>query len=196
MLILAYNWWTVALRAAIALAAGAIAFFAPRVSVDFLAILFGAYAAVDGLLALTSGVRRRPVHEPRALLVTLGLLSLLFAGVVALWPGAVTPRALLSVVSGLAILRGTVECIAAAALRRQLPDEWFLALAGGISIFFGVVMAVYPVHSIATARWLIGMYLAAYGAVLLGLSYRMRPHRHRRIEPLRIVHSAKGERAA
>src|SRR5712692_3815154 len=51
------HWWVVALRGLAAIVFGILAFIWPGVTLSVLVLLFGAYAIVDGVLALYTAVR-------------------------------------------------------------------------------------------------------------------------------------------
>ncbi|MGH2524196.1 MAG: DUF308 domain-containing protein, partial [Anaerolineales bacterium] len=55
---LARNWWMVVLRGVLAVLFGLLAFAWPGITMAVLVLLFGAYALVDGLFALITGLTR------------------------------------------------------------------------------------------------------------------------------------------
>ena len=50
------NWWIAALRGALAVLFGVVAFVLPGMTFEVLVLLFGAYAFIDGLLVLGFGL--------------------------------------------------------------------------------------------------------------------------------------------
>src|SRR2546430_17607892 len=64
MVILARNWWALALRGLAAILFGIAALVVPHIALAVLIAPFGAYAPVDGVFALVSAVRaaERPVR--------------------------------------------------------------------------------------------------------------------------------------
>src|SRR5688572_4697716 len=123
-------WWAVALRGALAVVFGVVAWIWPDITVRALVLLFGFYALVDGLLAL-------------ALLLVEGIAGIA-AGIVSfVWPG-ITALVLLYLIAAWAIATGVLEVVVAIWLRRELRGEWLLALVGVVSVLFGVFLVLRP----------------------------------------------------
>ena len=79
------HWWVVALRGLAAIIFGILAFIWPGMTLAVLILFFGAYAIIDGVLALYSAIRSRGEHVGGPLLE--GVLGI-GAGLVAFfWPG-------------------------------------------------------------------------------------------------------------
>jgi uncharacterized membrane protein HdeD (DUF308 family) len=64
--------------------------------------------------------------------------------------------------------------VGAIRLRRIIEKEWLLALAGVLSIIFGVLIAAQPRAGVLTLVWLIGIYAILFGGLEIGLSFRLR----------------------
>lgn len=168
---LSENWWTLALRGLVGVLFGLIVLFSPSLSLLVLVFVFGAYAVVDGVLAVVAGIRG--TAGSRWLLIVEGVVGVL-AGVVAFaWPG-ITALALLYLVAFWAIFGGIAEIASAIALRREIEGEWALVLGGALSIVFGLVLAVLPGVGILSLVWLVGIYAIFFGASLLVLAFRVR----------------------
>jgi len=170
--VLTRNWWALALRGIFAILFGLAAFVIPGITLAVLVALFGAYAVVDGVLAIVAGVRAAERHERWWSLVLKGLAGIV-AGVLAfIWP-ALTALALLYLIAGWAIVTGVLEIVAAVHLHRA-HGEWLLILNGVLSILFGLFAIVWPGAGVLTLLWMIGVYAIVFGAVLLVLAFRLR----------------------
>ena len=170
--VLTRNWWALALRGIFAILLGLAAFVLPGVTLAVLVALFGAYAVVDGVLAIIAGVRAAERHERWWSPVLKGLAGII-AGVLAfIWP-ALTVLALLYLIAGWAIVTGVLEIVAAVHLHRA-HGEWLLILNGVLSILFGLFVIVWPGAGVLTLVWMIGVYAIVFGAVLLVLAFRLR----------------------
>jgi uncharacterized membrane protein HdeD (DUF308 family) len=170
---LARNWWVVALRGLAAIIFGVLAIINPAMSLAALILFFGAYALADGVFTVIAALMRRR-NEPRwvALLVS-GILGILIGAFTFLMPG-VTALALLYIIAAWAVIRGVIEIAAAIQLRKVIRGEFWLALAGVLSIVFGVLLFVFPgAGALAVILW-IGVFALVLGIVLMALAFRLR----------------------
>jgi uncharacterized membrane protein HdeD (DUF308 family) len=136
--------------------------------------LFGAYALVDGVLALVRGFRRDGSGGgPDWWRVVIGIVGIV-AGVIAFVVPGITAYALLLVIAAWAIVSGVMEVAAAYQLRDVIRREWLLALDGVLSIVFGMALFLFPGAGALAVVWLIGAFAIASGAILLMLAFRLR----------------------
>jgi len=66
--------------------------------------------------------------------------------------------------------------VAAVQLRRVVPGEFWLILAGGVSVLLGLGLFAHPGAGIVAGAFLIGIYALAFGVALIGLALRLRRH--------------------
>lgn len=167
------NWWLVALRGALAIVFGILAFIWPGLTLFVLVVLFGAYAIVDGVFAFVSAYRASKNRDTAWPFLLEGILGVI-AGIVAfLWPN-ITAVALLYVIAAWALITGAVELYAAVKLRRELESEWWLALSGVASVIFGLLLIFFPGPGALAVVWLIAAYAIIFGVLLLALAIRLR----------------------
>jgi uncharacterized membrane protein HdeD (DUF308 family) len=171
---LARNWKLLALRGLCAIIFGILAFVWPGVTLGVLVLLYGAYALIDGVLAIVAALSKRQESGlPWWALLLEGLLGI-GAGIVAfVWPG-ITALFLLFLIAGWAIVTGVFEIIAAIRLRKEIEGELWLALSGALSIIFGLLLIVRPGAGALTVVWLIGAYAIFFGIFLLALAFRLK----------------------
>ena len=170
---LARNWWVVALRGLAAILFGLLTILNPAISLAALILLFGAYALADGVFGVIAAITSRR-NEPRwvGLLIS-GILGILIGAFTFLMPG-VTALVLLYTIAAWAVIRGVIEIAAAIQLRRVIQGEYWLILAGALSIAFGVLLFVYPgAGALAVVLW-IGVFALVLGIVLMALAFRLR----------------------
>lgn len=173
LVVFAGNWWVLAIRGLIALLFGVVAFLRPGVALTVLALLFAAYALLDGILSLLAAYWRASRHDRWWMLAFEGLAGIVVALVTAAWP-AITVLALLYLMAAWAVVTGLLEVSAAVRLRRYLEGEWLLAVAGAASIVFGLVLVVAPIAGQIVLAWWIGGYALFFGVTMLVLAARLR----------------------
>jgi uncharacterized membrane protein HdeD (DUF308 family) len=168
---LARNWWAVGLRSGLAVVFVITALLLPRPTLGALLFTFAVYLAADGAMAIVAGVRAMRRGELWQTLIFEGAVNLSVAGVVLIWP-AMAAVAFIRLTSAWAIVTGAL--LLAAARRLSLSHgRWLLALAGAVSVVWGVLAATVGPSAESTpetmALWLIG-YALAFAAMLLALT--------------------------
>jgi uncharacterized membrane protein HdeD (DUF308 family) len=170
---LARNWWVVALRGVLAILFGVMAFIWPGMTVAVLVLLFGAYALVDGVFAVIASFREHGGNQNRWALLLEGIAGIIAGVLTFIWPG-ITAIVLLYLIAAWAIVTGIFEIITAIRLRNEMTGEFWLVLAGILSVLFGVVIAIFPGAGALTVVWLIALYSIIFGVALIGLAFRLR----------------------
>ena len=120
------KWWLLALRGMVAVLFGLAALVWPGATLTALVLLFGAYALVDGLLALIVSRLDRHEFDHGWVLLLKGLAGIATGVLTYLWP-RVTAQALVYLIAAWAILTGAFEVVAAVDLREVVEGERQLA---------------------------------------------------------------------
>jgi uncharacterized membrane protein HdeD (DUF308 family) len=169
---LARNWGWIALRGVLAIVFGVIALVQPQSAFAALVLLFGAYAFADGVFALVALFRGAGGN--RFWVLALEAVVGIGIGVLTITRPAQTALVLLYYVGIWAILTGILEIVAAVRLRKEITGEFWLGLAGVLSIAFGVLLFVQPDSAALALTIWIGIYAIIFGVVLLMLAFRLR----------------------
>jgi len=167
------EWGWIALRGLCALILGLLALVLPGATLAVLVLLWGAYALVDGVLALVTGVRIREHGKPLWPLILVGLVGIAAGIATFFWPG-LTALTLIFIIGSWAIAIGVFQIIAAIRLRKQIQGEWLHALSGLLSVVFGLVVVLRPGAGAIALTWLIGWFAICFGVMLLVLAFRLR----------------------
>ena len=170
--VLVRNWWALALRGVAAIVFGLAAFILPGITLAVLIALFGAYALIDGVLAIVAGVRAAEHHERYGSLLLRGACGIA-AGIIAFLAPAITAVVLTLLIGAWAIITGVLEIVAAVHLHRA-QGEWLLIVNGGLSVLFGSLVFVLPLLGMLTLIWSFGFYAIFFGALMLTLAFRLR----------------------
>jgi len=169
---LARNWGWVALRGAVAIVFGVVALLQPQAAFSALVILFGAYAFADGVFALIALFRGAGKERfwPLLLEAVVGI----GIGVLTVLRPAQTALVLLYYIGAWAILTGILEIVAAVRLRKEISGEFWLGLAGVLSIAFGVLLYAKPEPAALALTIWIGAYAIVFGVFLFMLAFRLK----------------------
>ena len=166
-------WWTFILRGLLAIAFGVLAFVAPVWGVAILVALFGAWALIDGVTNIWTGIRTRNVDRNWWLAILEGLVSVAVGLIAFALPGFAA-EVLVLLIGVWAIVTGVFQIWAAIRLRDRIRGEFWLGLAGVASILFGVILLVFPVQGALALVWLIGSGAIAIGVFLTCISVSVR----------------------
>ena len=167
------SWWALVLRGIAAILFGVLAFMWPGITLTVLVFLFGAYALVDGVFSIVAGIKSHGEYKRWWLLLIEGCLSFA-AGVFAFVVPAMTALILLILIASWAIVTGIFEIAAAIQLRKHITGEWMLALSGVLSVLFGALLLYNPAGGALAVVWLIGLYSALFGILLLVFGIKLR----------------------
>lgn len=172
-ILLADNWWSLAVRGLIAVTIGAVTLALPAVTLEILSVLFGGYVLADGVINITGAWRASKASERWGAFLVEGLTGLVIAAVTFARPW-VTAADLVYVVAAWAILTGLLEIASAMRMREYIAREWLLALTGALSLLFGVGLLAASSLGTRGLATSIGIYAVVFGALMIALGFRIR----------------------
>jgi uncharacterized membrane protein HdeD (DUF308 family) len=171
---LAKKWWLVLLRGIVSVLFGIVAFIWPGLTLFTLVLFYGAFALVDGVIALASAFGKERA-APTWWLILVGIAGIGAGVITFLWPG-LTAIVLVIFIGAWALVHGIFEIIGAIRLRKEIDNEWWLILAGIVSVLFGLLVLAAPGAGALGLIWAIAAYAIIFGILLIGLSLRLRKH--------------------
>lgn len=154
---------------------GLLAVVWPGITLAVLVGIFAMYAMLDGVTNLVLGLTRTPTHGRSWAQAVQGVVGIAAGVLTFIWP-VVTAFALVLFIGAWAVVTGIFEIAAAIRLRRIITGEWLLALSGVMSVLFGVLVLLFPGAGAVGIAWVLGVYAAAAGFVLITLGVRLRSH--------------------
>lgn len=169
---LARNWGLILLRGALAILFGVLAFIWPGITLFTLVIMYGAFAFVDGVLALVAAIRGG-TPAPRWWLALVGLFGIA-AGVLTLFWPQITALVLLLFIAAWAIVTGIFQIIGAIRLRHEIEGEWLLIASGVLSVVFGLLLVAWPGAGALAMILVIGSFAIMYGILMIGFALKLR----------------------
>ncbi len=169
-------WPVMALRGVLAILFGIAALAWPGITVFALALLFAAWALLDGGSLMVSAFRQgraRADWQDWVPSLLAGLLGITAAVVTVLWP-AITVLALTILAAVLLIGVGIVEIVLAVQLRKLIRGEIFMILAGLVSVLAGALILIWPLSGALALTLMLGGYALVSGVLLLVVAWRLR----------------------
>jgi uncharacterized membrane protein HdeD (DUF308 family) len=170
---LSSHWWLFLIRGILAVALGILMGAFPGAAVFTLAIFFGAYAFVDGIVAIATAIRMNHADYnwlwlllEGVLGVLVGVITFFFPAFVALW--------LVFLFGAWAVLTGIFAIVTAIRIRQAIANEILMILFGAISIVAGIAIYVFPLYGVFALAWTIGIYAILAGIFMIGLAFRLR----------------------
>lgn len=161
------------IRGIAALIFGLIALLDARIALLALVYIFGAYLLINGIAAVFIAIQERRTKFHWVALLLEGLASIVIGIIAFVLPG-LTALTLLYLIAIWAIITGVMEIAAAFILGISIGRGWLLALAGLISIIFGIILFVHPGSGILAILWLLGIYAVIFGILLIIRAFQSR----------------------
>ncbi|HEX7048765.1 MAG TPA: HdeD family acid-resistance protein [Longimicrobiales bacterium] len=167
------NWGTLVLEGLVAILFGIIFLAVPFASLLALTYVFGAFAIVDGVLALVSMFSPERSGSRWALAIY-GIAGIII-GILAFVVPRITIMAFVYLLAAWAFIIGILRIISAIALRREIRGEWVQILAGIVAVAFGLYLLFAPSRLIALVL-AIGVYAIIKGVLLVISGIQLRHH--------------------
>lgn len=175
-------WWVLLLRGIAAILFALLLLLAPGLTlvggIFSFVILFAIYALVDGISTIAGAVMHR--EGQWGLLLIWGIISVI-AGLVALANplflfafGVFTLRIMIFIVAFWSIFGGVMELYSAWQLRKDIDNEWLLALNGVFSVLFGIILLLRPFTGIGVLIFITAFYLLLTGVMQIALGFKVR----------------------
>jgi len=162
-----------AMRGAVAFVFGVTVLLWQDPSAAVVAVAFGAFALVDGLVLGAVAIVGRDVLEQWWVVLVEGVVGVAVGLVALAWPG-IGGLSLLSLLAAWAIVTGVFEIEAGVRLRRLAGSDASLFLAGGLSLLVGIALIAVPKDDPLEITWAIGLFGVVFGGVLLVAAGRLR----------------------
>ena len=151
---------------------GVIALVWPKLTLSALVLVFGVFAVISGITAVVAALRSTEIPG-WGLLLFQGILGILAGAIALVFPG-ITALAFLYLLAAWAIITGILEVIAPLSYPMSTGRAVLMALAGVVSIVFGILIAAQPAAGLLAVVWVIGVYAIVYGIMYVVLYFESR----------------------
>jgi uncharacterized membrane protein HdeD (DUF308 family) len=169
----ARHWWVLVLQGILGIAFGILALLLPDLTLITLAYLFAAWALISGFSEIAEGWRVAEARGRSWPFAVGGIVSIV-AGLLAAFLPGLTVAGLILFLGSWLIIAGVMEAYAAYRVRREISNEWLLALAGVARAALGFLILVMPIVGVIVTVAFVGYSAIVAGLVALGLGLRLR----------------------
>jgi uncharacterized membrane protein HdeD (DUF308 family) len=175
---MAEHWWVFLIRGLAAVVFSVLALMWPGLTILTLTLFWGAYALLDGVLALWAAITGKVTDDrgSRWWLLLVGVLGV-GAGLIAFFSPAFTAGVLLITLAIWAIVIGVLEIIGAIRLRKEIDNEWWLILNGACAVIFGVLFFMQPAAGAMAVVWMISLFALIFGVTAIMLAFKLKGHK-------------------
>ena len=156
----------------------------PGITLWSLVLLWGAYAFVDGVTALSAAIADQLLVH-RGWLAFRGVIGILAGAVTFMWP-SMTALALLVVIGTWSLIVGGSRIAFAISARKQLPGAGTVGLGGALLVLLGVLLLTDPGAGAIGITWAIGWAAVVFGCLELWLAASVRGEMHNSTSQTRI----------
>ena len=159
-------WWVPVVRGVFLLILGFIMLANPLWSVKALVWIFGAFAVLDGIIALIEWFTNRREAGSGWWLLS-GVVSLAIGIVAVVWPGP-TASVVFYLIAIWVLLLGILQIIAAVFRYRAKDEGWAWVLASGlVSFLFGLILITHQETSAKVIVIVLGLFAFVAGVLLV-----------------------------
>jgi uncharacterized membrane protein HdeD (DUF308 family) len=130
---------------------------------------------VDGIFSLAAALRSRGGRRPSWNRVVHGIAGI-GAGILMFFIPRITALILVYLIAVWSLITGFLQIAAAVRLRRVIPGEGWMILAGLVSVGFGMLLAFLPAPEGTALVFWIAAFALVLGAMLVALAFRLRRH--------------------
>ncbi len=144
----------------------------PKLSLTVLVLVFGVFAVISGITVVVAALRSTDIPG-WGLLLFEGILGILVGAIALVFPG-ITALAFLYLLAAWAIITGILEVIAPLSFPMSTGRAVLMALAGVLSVVFGILIAAQPAAGLLAVVWLIGVYAIVFGIMYIVVYFESR----------------------
>ena len=134
--------------------------------------MWGLFTLLNGVGDVFSAIGAAASHRSWGWHLAGGLVGILVGLAILRWPG-LSALFVLYLVAIWAIMMGIVRLVGAIADHEALPHAWLVALAGVVSVLFGITMFAWPGVGLLTLVYLVGTYAIVYGLIACVIAFRL-----------------------
>lgn len=167
------SWWVVLVVGLLSIGLGLLFIVWPGRTITVLAVLFGVYLIVSGVVSLVQGFNKDLSQGQRVLAILVGVISIVL-GVLCFRGGITNGIYILSLFVGFSFLfRGIYQMLAGIQAKGQ-KGRGLVITAGVLGIIVGVIFLIAPFSSLFVLAMIAGIWLIALGILEVIFAFQIK----------------------
>lgn len=167
------SWWVVLVIGILSIMAGGFFLIWPGITIVVIAVLFGIWLIISGIVQLVQGFNNDLSGGQRALAIIVGIISIAL-GVLCFRGGIVNGVYILSLFVGFSFLfRGLWQLIAGIQAR-GMSGRGLLIFGGILGIIAGIIVLAVPFDSVVVLAWIAGIWLVVMGVIEIVYAFKIK----------------------
>lgn len=167
------SWWVVLLVGLLSAGLGVLFLVWPGQTIVVVAVLFGIYLIVSGIVQLIAGFNRDNTTGERVLAIIVGVISIVL-GVLCFRGGIANGVYILSLFIGFSFLFRGIWQLIAGIQGKGMAGRGLLILSGVLGIIVGIVVLTVPLNSLVVLVWIAGIWLIVMGLIEIFYSFKIK----------------------
>ncbi len=167
------SWWVVLVLGIISIVAGGIFLVWPGKTIVVVAVFFGVWLIVTGIIQLVQGFNNELDTGSRVLAVIVGIISILL-GILCFRGGIANGVYILSLFIGFSFLFRGIWQLITGIQAKGMSGRGLLIFAGILGIIAGIIVLTVPLGSLVTLALIAGIWLIILGFIEVFWSFKIK----------------------
>jgi len=166
-------WWAITSRGLLAILFAIFVLFWTKGVLELLILMFGLFVLASGLINIFSAFGAKGEHDQWWVYILKGIFEIVIGIITFTYP-AITAVFLVYLIAIWALILGIVEMWLSSTIIKEVAERWVLTTMGIFSIIIAILFFIFPLSSIVTITWLIGLFalISGIGMVIFGLEIK------------------------
>ena len=164
------SWWVVLIVGLLSAGLGVLCLVWPGQTIVVVAVLFGIYLIVSGIVQLVQGFNRDNSTGERVLAIIVGIVSIVL-GILCFRGGIANGVYILSLFIGFSFLFRGIWQLVGGLQGKGMQGRGLLIFSGVLGIIAGIIVLTVPLDSLVVLVWITGIWLILMGIIEIVYSF-------------------------
>lgn len=167
------SWWVVLIVGLLSAGLGVLCLVWPGQTIVVVAVLFGIYLIVSGIVQLVQGFNRDNSTGERVLAIIVGIVSIVL-GILCFRGGIANGVYILSLFIGFSFLFRGIWQLVGGLQGKGMQGRGLLIFSGVLGIIAGIIVLTVPLDPLVVLVWITGIWLILMGIIEIVYSFKIK----------------------